>query len=320
VAAGAGRLLKYPLAVPPVRRHLLVRLAPELATAMIVALFLVVWERSAGQLRFGLWESLGWMEGRFERSQFASPDILAAGISRAALIASEAAGLLMLVAPIPFVAASFAAERERGTLESVLLTSTHHNLVVRGRFVHVALPWCRMAAYLLPLYALIAFEPMFTMNCASWSVGWLNLMGWVLGLARGTVWTEALTRGPGPHAFFLAGMRWLHDFSGMMLVIAVTFFISLRARSTIRAALLSFLAVPALLVFLFNPDIYWLLGALALPDAFVSVRVYWLMALTVMAVRWGTAYSIVKRSERNFDAYVLGEKPDTDGRRPRRRI
>jgi hypothetical protein len=282
--------------------------------------FLGVWWRHQGVWPLGLWESLGIVSGRYDFVGIA--EVVPVALSRAALVASEAGALLLIFAPVPFLASSFAAERETGTLESLLLTSTHHNLLVRGRFWSAALPWFRLALYLLPLYALVALEPMFTMSCSGWSVGWLNLLGWLvkLGKVPGTfVWAEAVTLAPSAHSFFLAGMRWLHDLSAMALAMGAAFWISLRARTTIRATVLGFLAVPPALLVAINPEMAWLLVSVVAKPVFLTrpVQYYWTAALAIMALRWGVLLGILRRASANLDAYVLGEKPDPLDARPR---
>ncbi len=319
------KLVGYPLAAPPGGRRLPLRLAPELCALAVWGLFFYVWMTAEGPSRLGLWESLDLVASRFD--VVPSGEHLSAGLSRAARLACAAGGFLMILAPVAFAASAFAAERERGTLEAMLLTSTHHNLLVRGRFWYVALPWFRLAGYLLPLYLLMGFEPLFTLSSSGWSVAWLNLLGWVarLGEVPGKFsWESAVTAGPAAHSFFLAAMRWMHDLSAMVLAAGAAFHVSLRARSTIRSAVVSFLLVPPLVAVVFSPDLVWLLVSAAAKSVFLHqpAQSYWLVALLVMALRWGAVFWMLGRSARNFDAYVLGEKPDPQGggARARRRV
>ncbi len=323
MSRGVRDLLAYPLSVPPVRRSLLERFAPEMAAAAVWGLFAWLWLRGGPAGRLDIWEVLGLSSGRLGDGVQAA-GLLPAGLAGAALIAAGASGAVMIMAPVIFVAASFASERERGTLESIILTSAHHNLVVRGRFLHFALPWLRLAGYLLPLYVLIGLEPITTMSCSGWSGPWLDLLGWLSsGCRQGGrfIWNDAVTPPGTVQALFLAGMRWLHDLSAMYLSIGAAFWISLRARTTIRSAVLAFLTAPVLAAVAFSPDFAWVLltrvaGGLVLSR---PVQYYWLVALAVMAARWGAVSTMLGRASSNFEAYVLGEKPDAHAARTRRR-
>ncbi|MHC4917826.1 MAG: hypothetical protein ACYTGB_20310 [Planctomycetota bacterium] len=324
MSQGICDLLAYPLSVPPVKRSRLERFAPEVAAAAVWLLFAWLCVRGIGEARLGLWEMLGLSAGRLSGGGVPAAGLLPRALAGAAQVSAQAAGLLMLAAPPVFVAASFAAERERGTLESIILTSAHHNRVVRGRFWFVSLPWLRLGAYLLPLYVLVGLEPILTMSCSGWSAPWLNLLGWLSTAGRQGgrfIWNDAVTPSGTVRSLFLAGMRWLHDFSAMFLCIGATFWISLRARTTIRAAVLGFLAAPVLVGVLFSPDFVWVLMTRLSGGAFLGrpVQYYWLAALAVMAARWGAVSTVLNRASRNFEAYVLGEKPDAGDARPGRR-
>ncbi len=302
--------MKYPFAVPPVRRMWLVRILPELFAAAVWGLFLWIWLRDDSGLRLSMWESIGVGGARFGTVD--SAKFLGASLSRAAALCADVAALVMILAPLVFIAPAFSCERQGGTLETMLLTSTHHQTIVKGRFWFVSLPWFRLVLYFLPLYVLLAFEPLLTVGCASWSVPWLKLCGWTIKMGKVTgafVWENAVTPGPSAHSAFLVAMRLLHDLSAMLLAMTVTFHVSMRSRTLARAVIFSFLLVPPAVLLLAGPDLIWLLAGTALPSAFLGVKAYWLVVLGVIAARWGGAFSLLRRSAENFDAYVLGEKP-----------
>lgn len=312
--------MEYPFAVPPVRRMLLVRVLPELFAAAVWGLFLWIWLQDASGLRLGLWETLGLGASRFAVVE--SRDVVGASLSRAAAVCAEVSAILLVLAPIAFVAPAFSVERQGGTLEAMLLTSTHHENIVTGRFWYVALPWFRLVIYFLPFYALLVLEPLLTIGCSGWSMPWLNLCGWTASLGRVTgsfVWENAVTPGPSPHTGFLAAMRLLHDVSAMLLAMVVTFHVSMRARNLARALIFSFLLAPPAVVLMAGPDTVWLLLASGLPGSFLGVRAYWLVVVVVIALRWGGAFGLLRRSAGNFDAYVLGEETGAPARARRRR-
>jgi hypothetical protein len=307
-------MLSYPFAVPPVRRMRLARLVPEFFALLVWGVFLWVWLQPGSGSRLGLWESLGLSGQRFAVES--SSAWLGASLSRAAAVAADLAGPLLVFAPIAFVATGFSIERRSGTLESILLTSTHHDRIVRGRFLFVSLPWLRLVAYLLPIYALLAAEPLLTMSCTGWSLPWMKLSGGLLllGNVRGEyIWETAVTSGPSAHTLFLAVMRLLHDLSAMVLSMAVAFHVSLRARTLARAVVWSFALVPPVLLVVVGPELVWMIAALLLPQIFVSVKIYWLTIVAVLAARWALALGLLRRDARNFDAYVLGQLPDAGG-------
>jgi hypothetical protein len=117
-------------------------------------------------------------------------------------------------------------------------------------------------------------------------------------------------------------MRWFHDFSSMSVGLVAAFLLSMRCRTIIRAVVWSLLSVPVLVVLVLGPDVAWLVVRRAFGSGGLAndVQLYWTVTLTVLAVRWGVVCSAVGRCARRFDAYVLGERPESEGRRKRRHI
>jgi hypothetical protein len=338
VIARIRKLMAVPFARPPGRRSALARFAPEICALAVAALGAAVYLLSGRYPSFGnlpvrcglLPDSAEWLWKGGLVGSFAQARML-----NAAAAACGLAGLLLTLAPVGAMAAALAAERQRGTLEAMLLTPTHHQLLARGRFWHLALPWARAALYALILYLAVSMfdalqnprpQPplggehveLFSYGAAPWSIRWLDLLGRAFithsWKAAVSVWhLETIPAGSG-HGFVLSGLRWANDASSFVFAAAAAYFISVRAASVRRAVLVSFLAVVAALLTVLSPDAWWLLFSQLAPsrDPSAYLRSYWIIAMLLVAARLVLAFKLVSRVADNFDAYALGEELDKE--------
>ena len=343
------RALRTPFARPPGRRGLITRLAPELCALLVygalVACYLLLREKFlSGQVPM-LCGLLPPPSTLLAVTGVPVPPL--GNFHFAAAMAAALAGLLIIFLPVGPAAATLAAERERGTLEALLLTPTHHHRLARGRFWLVTLPWLRFALYLLPVYLAFPFyerflsgghtavvlggldgelrlsgPEIFDHGAAPWSMAWLKLLG---GIFRADAWNEGFgywlahtIRADGAHGFLLPALRWAHDVSAGLFAAAVGFLISARA-PTVRGALLySYLLAPLALLTVLSPDVYWLF--LSVLPMVGSAGGYWLVVLAMLVVRLLVIARLVARVADNLDAVALGElpeKPRAATRRPR---
>ncbi|HOX08140.1 MAG TPA: hypothetical protein PK280_17220 [Planctomycetota bacterium] len=309
------RLADAPFARPPGRRSIWARFAPEwcalgvgLAAAAVYILMLrapSLFIKLAVGFHLAPDQGVLWLQPKT-----VSPFHYLA----AASLVHGLAGLVLIFAPVAFIVSAWAEERRRGTLEPMLLTSTHHSRAVRGRFRFVALPWMRLALYLLPLHfaaPLLASAfgeglREYGFGAAPWSVPelfWLgNLRDWYME----DIPASSL------HGWLLPALRWGHDVSSLYFAAAVAYFFSIRTVEPRRAAVWSY-GVAGLGVFVvLSPDCWWLLGTIVArrEDGFFDMRFYWFLVLLAVALRATVSVMLVARVASNFDAYVLGEQPD----------
>ena len=332
------RTLRTPFARPPGRRGLITRLAPELCALLVygafVALYLLFRADELSEriqnipLNWDLLPPQGIHVG------FLGPGWPFLGnFAFAAVTTTVLAGLLIILLPVGPAAATLAAERERGTLEALLLTPTHHHHLARGRFWLVTLPWLRFALYLLPVYLALPFyvrflsggypavsegwpdgptqtaPEIFDHGAAPWSLLWLKLLG---GVFRADAWNEGFTywlghtiRADGAHGFLLPALRWAHDVSAGLFAAAVGFLISARARTVRGAVLRSYLLAPLALLTVLSPDVCWLF--LSVLPMVGSAGGYWLVVMAMLVVRLLVISRLLARVADNLDAVALGE-------------
>jgi hypothetical protein len=233
------------------------------------------------------------------------------------------AGMVLVFVPVAFVAAAWAGERRRETLEGLVLTPVHRSLMVRGRFRAVAGPWLRLAVYLLPVYfaaplmAALSGELgsgicEYSFGAAPWSVSWLTWLGGLRG------WYIEHLPANSLHGWVLPGMRWVNDVSSLYFAAAVAYYCSVRAADHRRAAAWSYLVAGLGLFLALSPDCWWALGTLKarLLDGYVELRMYWLLTMAALALRVVIAVILLARVARNFDAYALDETVGRERRPP----
>ena len=320
----ARGMMDLPFARPPGRPSVWARFAPEWCALALLA---------AGAI---LWMLVDWFPGPMSkltvRGGLLPEDILFARHSATVVVGALTyglGGLALVFLPVAFVASAWAGERQRGTLEPMLLTATRHSMAARGRFRAVTFPWLRLALYLLPLYfsaplaaCLTNYLPAATstpdfwvrisiahfehsIGAAPWSVSWLTWLGWLKDW-----WVQPLDAGS-VHGWLLPGLRWVNDVSSFLFAAAVAYYFSARCAAPRTAAIWSYLAAGLALFFALSPDFWWALCTWVSRRMHgeADIRPYWFLTMALAVIRAGLAIAIVERVARNFEAYALGEKP-----------
>jgi hypothetical protein len=293
--------MKSPLAKPPGKRGWVRRFAPEWCVlAVCLTMFLV-----------------------FLRLFFAKYWSLETATLAGAVWAYVLAGLILLVGPLVSGALAWSRERDRDTLESLVLTPADRETVVRGRFWQGVFPWLRFCAYLLPIYLLLSTNGLFMdshRHSEKWIVSDICAFGGhvFFGLFP-SVWSECFSgMNPlHPWAVVLSLLRLLNEASIPLFVFALAYFLSLRCRTTGRAILWSCLLAPGALFTVFALHDWVLLLMIWQYLPFVSMEevyavicsAYLALGLAAFVARIWLALWLVKRAARNFDWYALGEKP-----------
>lgn len=321
-----NRRLTTPFALPPGRRSLWARFAPEWCALGITVIAVIVYflMRRYPAMILELAFDAHLTPGSPELTLLPPQRILIDHYLAAASLVYGLAGTLLIFVPVAVVASAWAGERSRGTLEPMLLTSTHHSLTVHGRFRVVALPWLRLALYLLPLYfaapLLAAAIPgsgirEYSFGAAPWSVSWLTWLGGLRG------WHVLNQPANSLHGWLLPALRWANDVSSLFFAAAVAYYFSVRTANPKRAAAWSYTAAGLGLIFVLSPDCWWVLSSLGvrLEEGYVDLRLYWLLMMLAVALRAVTSVILLARVASNFDAYVLGEPVEKERPAARRR-
>ena len=192
-------------------------------------------------------------------------------------------GLLTFAAAITSASRALARERERGTLEALLLASVNRETLIRGRFWCVTVPWLRLFAYLLPLYLILTATDLLkagasgpdALICSAFSAfsSRFNLLFLLMVNRVGLAWDNVRIWGG-----FLVLIRWLNHVSVFLFAAAASYWISARARSATAALLISAIVVPvALASFLALHEL--LVGAFLLDIILWQDWMVWLYAL-----------------------------------------
>jgi hypothetical protein len=341
-----GSVMRIPFAEPPGRRGVWVRFAPEWCALAIVAVGLLVYALPGlspqCEVLWRLPEKLGLVPGQVlaevdRRSgglfRFPTPSFIAAVALAQGLVV-----LALLFLATVTVAGSLAAERERGTLEPLLLTPLHHRLMIRGRFWHLAWPWLRLALYALPLYLAFPLRELATggppvsihSGCAEpWSLKWQGFLvdrlcnTYAIGPYSLAGWFMQPTPAGSAEGWLISGLRWLGDLSAVIFAAGAAFFVSSRAKTVRTATWLSCLVAPAALLTVLSPDAWWaVVAAVQLrtrAGACLDSRSYWLMAMGLMAARLIAGLWLVARVADTFEAVAVGERPASAEEQRRRR-
>ncbi len=288
--------MRAPFARTPGRRRWPRRFAPELCVAAIYGLGLLVLLIPCEVRNARLLEAAG----------------LVYGLS----------GLLLVIVPIGVAALALASERDRGTLESLILASGDARGMIWGRFLRVLLPWSRVLLYLLPTYLVMSASEIVHSDLVRQWNSWQAWAGCVflpkplVVLAQFIVAEFHLFDVPASVPFkctffglSIIPFRMLNDFSLLCFACGVAYFFSAHSKSGGRALLLGYLLVPAGLVVM-TVDAWWLPFAFEVLDfsedtGFVG---YCIIAFGLMVCRFGVTFLLVRRVVRNFDRYALGKE------------
>jgi hypothetical protein len=294
VTPGARTPLAAPLARPPARQNFTTRWQAECRAGVVY----LVW---AG---VSLWMAYIDVEHAF-----------IAG----AMAAYGAAALMMLAMAGTSSAWIIARERDRGTMEALVLTPGRHEEIARGRFWYVARPWGRFLLWLLPLYIVQAVmiggavntsnTVEFVMRSALCAFGPKGAMAGVMaeGMSRSVeipCWAILLTVG-----------RIVTDAVDLLAAVSIGYYASARFWRTSHAVLVAGLVVPAAMLSVFcAPE--WMLvltklveqligGAGGMRGGFVATA-YCVASVVTMAFEIALARWLVKRVVSRFDSYALG--------------
>jgi hypothetical protein len=305
------------LARMPGRRSLWRRRAPEIWAAVIYAILLVVW--LTPELIYRPQSGIG----AAPRSAW----WLKWGLVSGAYLAYFLAGAVLFFGALASGSLAWARERDRGTLEPLLLTPMNFSAVVSLRFWHGLWPWVRLMLWLLPIYLLISLSGPFlefahdpgelhepwglSCVCVFMSKPLLGLFAWGGPFKPGPDWHLGTTG--------LVALRLVNDFSIVLFVCAAAYYLSVRSRSGTRALVAASLIVPLAAPLILAPQdmlgltaqlLIWadyLTGSNALLQALLVA--YGLVGIAAFIARVWLALWLVKRAARNFDWYALGEKP-----------
>jgi len=220
---------------------------------------------------------------------------------------------------------SIVSERERGTIESMVLAPVRPADLVWGRYLRVALPWMRFMLWMLPLYLVLSSSELFTAGVAGqddtapglWALFALGPRGISLGLLAEPPFRWGPT-GPTALSVALCLVRWLRDAWNIMLVAALGMHISARARSTLRGLLLAFLIVPLTMAVVFCiPEVLGFIAANFLQvlheeGARIGVNVlYPCFALLGVVAEVLVARRALRLVAWNFAPFAVGEKAES---------
>ncbi len=287
-----GKLMRVPLARTPGRRAPWSRLVPEICAGLVY-----VTGFTAVLLADG------------------SRQPLMIGV----LFAYIAAGLILLVVPAALAATSLAYERDRGTMDALVLTALDHSDISRGRFWHTVVPWLRFMAYLLPIYigqavAVSAIntrsvEGFFILSTAYVFAPKPAMIALVMDGARRSAempcWTWVLMCG-----------RIAKDAVDMMAAVGMAYYISARLRRGVHALLISCVAIPVVMLTVFCAAewggfflaLLWRWLSWSGPRSAIPViGAYLAAAIAVTIFEIWLASALVRRVARNFDRYAVGE-------------
>jgi len=285
--------MRRPLSRPPGRRNPAARLVPEICAGGVY----VTWFTAALLLYD---ESHPLMIG--------------------ALFAYGAAGLVLLVVPAVLMSTTLAFERDRGTMESLVLTPGNHAALGRGRFWHAAWPWLRFMLWLVPLYIVQAAAGVGSLRTANMEeflavsvayvfapkVYMLPIVG--MGMTRTAeipCWGAVLMLG-----------RIAKDTIDMAVGMGIAYYLSARMRRGGHAVLVSCVVVPASMLTVFCATewgalitvLLWQLASWGGPTSIGPfIALYFVGALAVTVFEIWLAGALVGRVARNFDAYAVGE-------------
>jgi hypothetical protein len=293
-------LMAVPFARPPGRRSLWARFAPEWCALLVYGVLYATSRRHC--LPGYPWASM-WMPGM--------------------VYAYLCAGVLLLTVPVLMMAGAFAGEREGGEADILALTTADRSALAWGRFLHLAFPWLRFILWLLPLYVLHRVllgygssgpslnECMFYTGGPKVVVAWLllivdeDIMDKWAALKYEWYWQGLLTIIP----------RMLNDAIQLLACLSLAYYISVRVKRTRTALIAAGILVPVAAATALAPA-EWAGYLLSLSSELLGIRGVLeslagplLLVLAAFAFKIWLAFWLVRKVARNFDAYLLGEKP-----------
>jgi hypothetical protein len=293
--------MRHPLAAPPGRGRTWLRRVPIIClgavygTWLCAAIIIVVAQKGVDEDIHAGWAVVG-----------------------GAMAAYGVQALLFVVLPAAIAATVLAFERDRGTMETLVLTSLDHRRLAMGRFYHAALPWLKLMLMLAPLYIVQAvaanggFRPSRMRDFMGLSV--VYLFAPKLGMI--TLMGEGMTGrgGCAPWVTLLMVGRFGKDLIEVLLCVAVGFYCSARFRRGLHAVLVALVMVPAAMLSVFMIAEWgffglmffsrWMMRWSITPELVVSL--YAAVALLQTVAQVVVIGVLVGRVARRFDSYALG--------------
>lgn len=305
------RQMSTPFAKPPERPHGLGRWAPLVCGALICIAFGVGFAFPPRGWPNLFYDALGLVPWHVFSPAY---DYMETGnmLTRGALAACAVTGATFVLGPLLFMPPPFAVERQRNTLQDLMLASERPAALVWGRFWHYASAWLGLALLTLPLYVMIGCNYVLSFGASGWSVRLLDFWGSLLGLGSlDTIfaWDMEYIVGGSVGTQLVQMGRWFYDLSGMFLAISVSFFALARSRNTGRARLISSLVVLSVLLTVLSADALWLILARIMGDVMAPVLLgtYWATAFAVVGARFAISLTLVSVTARNRHALAPDE-------------
>ncbi len=230
-------------------------------------------------------------------------------------------GLILLLLPAAVTATVLASERDRGTMEAMVLTPSWHDEIARGRFWHAAAPWLRLFLWMLPMYLMLGvccsgmYEQMSGKDTLGMSVALMFVPKFYVAAISGF----GLTQSPGVPcgSLLVIGLRMLRDVIDLMVALSVAYYFSARMWRGVHAVLLSMVTVPALMLSIFMaPEWFtalimaifaatsWLRNAVQIE---VIITLYAIAGVLICVLQVWMCSALIRRVAKRFDAYALGQ-------------
>jgi hypothetical protein len=202
-------------------------------------------------------------------------------------------------------------ERSDGVLSDVALMPLDRRELVWGRWLHTGLLFAVVLLLMLPCYLIVGSGTSGMMEAHFDPV---TLLALILRSEPAGVSFDGLARGL---------VMLLKDASVLAFALSVSFWLSARCRSRLRATVLAWLGVIAA-VLLLDPAVWWLLlrrqmeTMVQVPDYLLGAEsitrlvvkginmLFWLICWGGLAGRLLISYLAVRAVAVNFDRYVLG--------------
>jgi len=294
--------MRRPLALPPGRGGVWLRRLPKVVLGMVYGLGFIVFAVALVVMIANDVEQAWWRS-------------LALGTVCAYLMF----GLLLLLLPAVVTATVLSFERDRGTMEAVVLTPMWHDEIARGRFWHAAWPWLRLFVWMLPVYLVMAVSLGGTMQrmdgreLAGLSVAYLFVPKFYVTIFTGM----GIESGPGVPCWtlILVMLRALRDIIDLMAVLGISYYFSARMWRGVHAIILSMVTVPALMASLFLAPEWLMMVTMTVwsftriggaPPMTLFMTLYAIAGVSVCVLQLWMCSALVRRVARSFDRYALG--------------
>jgi hypothetical protein len=291
------RLWRDPLTAPPVKRGFFWMVKP--------------WHAAAGLYLFTIPFVL-------LLEEFSCPRAVVCGLG----LGYAALAFIIVVFPVAQAAVLWPGERERGTIEPLLMTPASRLRLVWLRFLGIVGPWLLLFAGMIPAYAILSGsdffdKPLIAIFCNRAGLGVFVL----LERSEPIHWSFA--------KLGVATSRMVNDLSLFLFAVALSYWVSARCRTTRAALSLTFalIAVPYMVLFhngaqhlLVRHVVDWFTpgspGWTSGRDWDHSYEAYaakvrtvtTALAVGLMLLRFLLTWLMVRSVARNFDRWMLRDK------------